>query len=80
MHAHGRNQYNLGNPNVEQGISNNEVNPPLPFPSVFDIPYSTCPLCREADLRKICLSPNVTASVPVRKNSQGRRVFCGLPA
>jgi hypothetical protein len=40
MHAHGRNQNNLGNPNVEQGISNNEVKTSLPFPSVFDIRYS----------------------------------------
>jgi hypothetical protein len=41
--------------NIEQGISNHEVEPSLPFPSVFDTRYSTCPLCREADLRKICL-------------------------
>jgi hypothetical protein len=41
--------------NIEQGISNDEVEPSLPFPSVFDIPYSIfcgslltfCAVCEE---------------------------------
>jgi hypothetical protein len=37
--------------NIEQGISNDEVKPSLPFPSVFDIRYSM--FC---GLAAICLS------------------------
>jgi hypothetical protein len=37
--------------NIEQGISNDEVKPSLPFPSVFDIRYSTCPLCPQAEMQ-----------------------------
>jgi hypothetical protein len=37
--------------NIEQGISNDEVELSLPFPSVFNIRYSACPLCPQADTR-----------------------------
>jgi hypothetical protein len=40
LRASGRNQKDLINPNIEQGISNDEVKPSLSFPSVFDIRYS----------------------------------------
>jgi len=43
MQAFGRNQRRNSETrmsNIEQGISNDEVKPPLSFPSVFDIRYS----------------------------------------
>jgi hypothetical protein len=48
MQASGRNQIRI--PNVEQGISNDEVQLIRPLPSAFFIRYSTCPLCPQSDL------------------------------
>jgi hypothetical protein len=65
------------NPNVEQGISNDELRSSLFFPSAFGIRYSTCPLCSHTDSRKICHSCDCHGCNAPQSTSQGRRVFCG---
>jgi hypothetical protein len=64
--------------NIEQGISNDEVKPQVLFPSVFDIHYSTCPLCPQTDFTYISSMPvSIAASVATQSIPQARGVFCG---